>query len=113
MEGPAGDTFITTPDGERLWTAAEGDGPLAILLSNGGAGCCAYLAPLAALLAGAGRRIVRWEQRGVGRSGGDPDGPFTIAQCLADMEAVRAHVGCGRWVVAGHSWGADLSLICR
>lgn len=27
------------------------------------------------------------------------------------MEAVRAHYGCRRWVVAGHSWGADLSLI--
>ncbi|MBA2518667.1 MAG: alpha/beta hydrolase [Chloroflexia bacterium] len=111
MGGLAGETFVTAPDGVRLWTVADGDGPLTVLLSNGGAGCGDYLAPLAALLASDGRRIVRWEQRGVGRSGGDPGGPFTITQCVADMEAIRACHGCERWVVSGHSWGADLSLI--
>lgn len=111
MEGLAGESFITAPDGARLWTVAAGDGPKSVLLSNGGPGCCDYLAPLAALLVRPERRIVRWEQRGVGRSGGDPGGPFTIAQSVADMEAIRAHYGCERWVVGGHSWGADLSLL--
>jgi proline iminopeptidase len=111
MDDLANATFVTTADDVALWTIAEGDGPLTVLLSNGGAGCPDYLAPLAALLVGQGRRVVRWEQRGVGRSGGDPRGPFSIAQCIADMEAVRHHYGCQRWVVAGHSWGADLSLI--
>jgi proline iminopeptidase len=111
MEGRADETFVATPDGVRLWTVADGDGALTVLLSNGGAGCCDYLAPLATLLADRGRRVVRWEQRGVGRSGGDPSGPFTIAGCVADMEAIREAYGCDRWVVAGHSWGADLSLL--
>jgi len=30
---------------------------------------------------------------------------------VGDVEAVRAYYGCDRWIVAGHSWGADLSLI--
>ncbi len=106
-----GESFIDSSDGLSLWTISEGDGPLTVLLSNGGAGCCDYLAPLAELLAGEERRVIRWEQRGVGRSGGDPNGPFTIAHCLGDMEAIRAHFRCERWVVGGHSWGADLSLI--
>jgi proline iminopeptidase len=105
------ETFVDTPDAVRLWSIAAGDGRRTFLLSSGGPGCCDYLAPLGALLAGAGRRVVRWEQRGVGRSGGDPDGPFAIADCVADMEAIRAQYGCDRWVVAGHSWGADLSLM--
>jgi proline iminopeptidase len=105
------ENIVSTADGRPLWTFAEGEGPLTILLSNGGPGCPDYLAPLAGLLAGTSRRVVRWEQRGVGRSGGDPNGPFSIVQCLTDMEAIREHVGCDRWVVAGHSWGADLSLI--
>ena len=106
-----GESYVTTPDGTRLWTTAEGEGPLAILVSSGGPGCCDYLGPLAALFAGAGRRMVRWEQRGVGRSGGDPNGPFTIADCIADMETIRMHDECTQWIVAGHSWGADLSLM--
>lgn len=105
------EALVTAPDGVPLWIVAEGDGPLTVLLSNGGAGCPDYLAPLAAVLAGPGRRVVRWEQRGVGRSGGDSSGPFAIAQTVADMEAIRSYLGCDRWVVAGHSWGADLALI--
>lgn len=105
------EVIISSADGTPLWTIAAGEGSLTILLSNGGPGCPDYLASLAGLLAGTDRRVVRWEQRGTGRSGGDPDGPFSIAQCLTDMETIREHYGCERWVVAGHSWGADLSLI--
>lgn len=111
MQSPISEDLVTTADGVPLWTVADGAGPLTILLSNGGAGCPDYLASLAALLTGDGRRVVRWEQRGVGRSGGDPQGPFSIDQCVADMEAIRGRYGCQRWIVAGHSWGADLSLI--
>ena len=75
--------IVSSADGTPLWTIAEGDGPLTILLSSGGPGCPDYLAPLSALLASRDRRVVRWEQRGVGRSGGDPAGPFTIAGCVA------------------------------
>jgi len=109
---PLDETFVTTPDGVRLWTTVQGNGLLTVLVSNGGPGCCDYLAPLAALWEGEPRlRVVRWEQRGCGRSGGDPEGPFTLAQTVDDLEAIRAFYGGERWVVAGHSWGADLALI--
>ena len=104
-------SLIPAADGAHLWTDSEGEGPLTILLSNGGPGCCDYLQPLAGILEGPGRRIVRWEQRGTGRSTSHPDDQLTVAKCLADMEAIRAASGIERWVVAGHSWGADLSLI--
>jgi proline iminopeptidase len=111
MQLPNVEDIVPSPDSTPLWTVAAGEGPLTILLSNGGPGCPDYLAPLAALLAGKDCRVVRWEQRGVGRSSGDPNGPFTIATCITDMEAIREHYGCRRWVAAGHSWGADLSLM--
>jgi proline iminopeptidase len=111
MKAPISETFVAADDGVPLWTIAGGSGPVPVLLSNGGPGCVGYLAPLATLLQSPARRIVRWEQRGIGRSGGDPSGPWTIDRCLADMEAIRRSYGASRWVVAGHSWGADLSLI--
>lgn len=92
--------------GARLWTVTTGAGR-PVLLSSGGPGCCDYLEPVASLLRSAA--VTRWEQRGCGRSGGLS--PFRLADCLADMEAIRRSLGHERWIVAGHSWGADLSLI--
>jgi proline iminopeptidase len=37
--------------------------------------------------------------------------PYTIETCLTDLESVRAHYGIDRWIIGGHSWGADLALI--
>ena len=55
------------------------------------------------------RRVIRWDQRGCGRSAG-ADGPFSLSQSLADLDAIRRHLGIGRWIVGGHSWGASLAL---
>ena len=92
--------------GARLWSETTG-ASVPVLLSNGGPGCCDYLEPVAPLFGNA--RVTRWEPRGCGRASGGP--PFTIADCFADMEAIRAHLGVESWIVAGHSWGADLSLL--
>jgi proline iminopeptidase len=53
-------------------------------------------------------RVLRWEQRGCGRS--TADGRYDLATTLDDMEAIRRHHGFSRWIVGGHSWGADLAL---
>jgi proline iminopeptidase len=92
---------------QTLWTISHGSG-VPILLSNGGPGCCDYLAPVAELFP-PGIQVIRWEQRGCGRSTGSP--PYTIDACLQDMEAIRRHYRIEPWIVAGHSWGADLALI--
>lgn len=34
-----------------------------------------------------------------------------IDSCLHDIESIRQHYGIKRWIVGGHSWGADLALI--
>ena len=106
-------TFVPTPDGASLWTAVTGPTadagrePPTVLLANGGPGCCDYLAPVAAMLDDVAR-VIRFEQRGCGRS--SPEGPFDLATTLADVEAIRTHHGFERWIVGGHSWGADLAL---
>ena len=37
-------------------------------------------------------------------------GPWTLAQFISDLDGLRAHFGYRRWVVARHSFGADLAL---
>jgi proline iminopeptidase len=93
-------------DGAELWTAVTGTGPPVVCL-HGGPGLWDYLAPLAALIDDT-FTVVRFDQRGCGRSTGG--GPFTIIQAVDDLEQVRAALGFGQWAVAGHSWGAELAL---
>lgn len=100
------EAFVDT-NGVKLWTVSEGTG-MPIVLCSGGPGCCDYLAPVAAMVHDVAQAI-RFEQRGCGRSMHAP--PYTIATCIEDLEAIRAHYGIDRWIVAGHSWGADLALI--
>lgn len=90
----------------KLWTISTGAG-LPILLCNGGPGCCDYLAPVAYMLDQT-TQVIRFEQRGCGRSDHIP--PYDVESCLADLETIRRHYHCERWMIAGHSWGADLAL---
>jgi proline iminopeptidase len=52
--------------------------------------------------------VVRWDQRGCGRS--ERSGPYTVARYLADLDAVRGQLAGARMALLGHSWGATLAL---
>lgn len=93
-------------DGCALWTEATGDGP-PMALCHGGPGLWDYLLPVARI-AGDNYRIHRWDQRGSGRSGSQR--PWTLDRFTSDLDALRAHFGYQQWIVAGHSFGADLAL---
>ncbi|MEU5154043.1 alpha/beta hydrolase [Glycomyces sp. NPDC021274] len=97
-------TTVYADDRTRLHVGVTGSGPDVLVLS-GGPGCVHYLEDDA--IAPRGMRAWYPEPRGVGRSDG---GPHTIAQAIADLEAVRRAAGVDEWVVLGHSWGADLAV---
>jgi proline iminopeptidase len=101
---------IEADDGVELWVELTGGGPgVPLVLCHGGPGLWDNLGPLAALV-DHDRPVIRWDQRGCGRSAG-ADGPFSIARSLADLEAIRRHLDITRWIVGGHSWGATLALL--
>ena len=57
-------------------------------------------------------RIILLDQRGCGRS--KPQGEVrenTTADLVADIEALRAHLGIAKWHVFGGSWGSTLALV--
>src|SRR5262245_3160839 len=53
-------------------------------------------------------RVHRYEQRGSGRSTGNP--PYTVERWLDDLERLREYWGHDEWIIAGHSFGAELAL---
>jgi proline iminopeptidase len=101
------ETFVNS-NGVSIWTTRKGTVGPPVLLCNGGAGCCDYLEPVANLIDDIAQ-VIRFEQRGCGRS--DSQQPYDIETCLFDLETIRKHYGIDRWIVGGHSWGADLALI--
>jgi proline iminopeptidase len=61
-------------------------------------------------------RIVLFDQRGCGRSIPHASAPTTEMACnttehlIADMEALRTHLGIDRWLLVGGSWGSTLAV---
>ncbi len=88
-----------TPDGR----------PIVVLHGGPGAGCSSHMRRLF------NPRIFRTillDQRGCGRS--RPTGSVTANttwHLIADIEAIRTHLGIEQWAVFGGSWGATLGLL--
>ncbi|MFF4503959.1 alpha/beta fold hydrolase [Streptomyces sp. NPDC001401] len=99
---------VVADDGVRLWAARSGDGE-PLVLCHGGPGLWDMFADVAELLADL-TPVVRWDQRGCGRSERSVAGPWTSDRFVADLDAVRRHFGLERIRLLGHSWGAQLAL---
>ncbi|KAB2966265.1 alpha/beta fold hydrolase [Zoogloea sp.] len=103
--------LLPVGDGHRLHVETSGNpaGEPVVLLHGGpGSGC----SPRMRDLYDPGRHfLVAFDQRGAGRS--EPAGETrtnTTAHLVADLEALRRHLGVARWRVTGGSWGATLAL---
>src|SRR5262245_46618245 len=97
---------IISSDGVNIWTTSKGNG-YPVMLCNGGPGCCDYLEPVAEMF-GDAARVIRFEERGCGRSAPVP--PYDIKTSLSDLENIREYYRIDRWIIGGHSWGSDLAL---
>jgi proline iminopeptidase len=108
--------LLDVGDGNLVYweTCGNPDGKAALVLHGGpGSGCTPglrrYFDP-------AVYRIVLFDQRGCGRSRPHASDPAvslaanTTGHLIADIEALRAHLGIGRWLVFGSSWGTTLAL---
>lgn len=110
-------------DGTRLatWTDGALSGFPPIVILHGGPGLWDDHAALAALSSDI-TMVHRYDQRGCGRSLGPghhdaagSDVAYTVARSVADLEELREiwqerHGGHERWIVLGHSFGADLAI---
>jgi proline-specific peptidase len=107
---PAGEAHLAVPGG-RIWykiSGATASGTPVILLHGGPGFNSFYLKPLEAL--SDERPVVRYDQLGSGKSDRISDTTlFTVAHFVAELDALRAHLGYERMHVLGHSWGTMLA----
>jgi proline iminopeptidase len=108
--------MLDVGDGQRVYWECCGNpaGKPALVLHGGpGSGCAPgfrrFFDPAA-------YRIVLLDQRGSGRStphASDPNVDLSVNttdHLIADLEALRSHLGIERWLVWGVSWGCTLAL---
>lgn len=90
---------IVADDGARLWATVDGtpDG-VPVICCHGGPGVADYLAPVAAMISDVAR-VIRWDQRGSGRS--SPTGPYRVSRFVTDLDTVRAAADIEQCVLLG------------
>ncbi|HEX4198782.1 MAG TPA: prolyl aminopeptidase [Caulobacteraceae bacterium] len=108
--------MLDVGDGQRVYWETCGDPagkPVLVLHGGPGSGCTPGARRM---FDPAAFRIVLFDQRQCGRSlphASDPGvdlGVNTTGHLLADIEALRGHLGVERWLVFGSSWGSVLAL---
>jgi proline iminopeptidase len=111
-DGP-GKTF-TTPGGAKIWYDVRGRAAgRPLFMVNGGPGfdhqyvlCSDAWDTIART-----RRVVMYDQRGNGKSGALAKGEScTLADQVADLDALRAQLGVDKIDLLGHSWGGYLVM---
>jgi proline iminopeptidase len=111
---PSGPGATLNAGGVTIWYEVRHGGaktPLVVL--NGGPGFDhSYLLTSDAWdKIAAHRPVVFYDQRGTGRSGElKPGQSCTVADQVADLEALRAKLGVERMDLFGHSWGGFLAM---
>ena len=87
-----------------------GGGPLVIVLHGGPGAQHDYLLPQYDLLA-VGRELFYYDQRGGGQSPVSRDTPVGWREQVADLDAIRHHLGLDQITICGYSWGGLLALL--
>jgi 3-oxoadipate enol-lactonase len=99
---------IATVNGVELNYRLEGDGEQTIVLINGLADDLETWVFQVDALLGAGYRVLRFDNRGIGSSG-TPDGPYTTAQMAQDAKALVDELGISDFHLLGVSMGGMIA----
>ncbi|UBU08747.1 alpha/beta fold hydrolase [Nonomuraea gerenzanensis] len=102
--------FYSAHDGTRLAYHVAGDGDPLICLPGGPMQDSTYLGDLGGLPEH--RRLILTDPRGTGDSAEPADpGTYRCDRLVADVEALREHLGLDRIDLLGHSAGANLAVL--
>lgn len=98
--------------GVRLWYRVAGaPGGTPVLFLHGGPGYNSHsFATLAGPALERGLRMIYLDQRGSGRSERPWTRQYALDTLVADLEALRAHLGVPQLALVGHSFGGTLAL---
>lgn len=107
---PAAEAGLRPANGVDLYVRELGRGAPLVVLHGGPGDSHTYFLPQLEALA-ADHRLILYDQRASGRSGGQDDpAAFTAATFVADLEGLRQTLDLEQMTLLGHSWGGLLAL---
>ncbi|MFD5145781.1 alpha/beta fold hydrolase [Streptomyces sp. NPDC058401] len=111
ISAPSTSTFtFTTYDGTELAYHVQGEGEPLLCLPGGAMRASAYLGDLGGL--SAGRRLILLDLRGTGDSAIPADtSTYRVDHQVADVEALRTHLGLDSVDLLAHSASGNLALL--
>ena len=80
-----------------------------VVTVHGGPGLSLEAMAVFESLAGSGRQVVGYDQRGAGRSTSPGDGDYGLDAQVADLESVRLALGADKVQLIGQSWGGAIA----
>lgn len=95
-------------DGWDLHYIVEGEGPRTLMLVNGLADDCETWGGQTPAFLDAGFKVVRFDNRGIGKSG-RPPGPYTSRQMAEDAKALATHLALPPFHLLGVSMGGMIA----
>lgn len=109
--GPALEAKVVSGEGVVLQTRAVGpaDATETLIAIHGGPGLSLEAMSAFESLAGPGRRVVSYDQRGAGRSTRPDDLDYSLGVQVADLEAIRKAIGAESVQLVGQSWGGAIA----
>ncbi len=102
------DSFRTS-DGVALAYTVAGQGLPCLFIHGGPGSGSEVVEKLAGATLGKHFRMVYLDQRGSGRSPGDPKKNYALDRVIQDMEELRASLKIERWVLMPHSFGGIIA----
>jgi proline iminopeptidase len=101
---------VLSTNNVRLFVRQVGDAPEVVVLVHGGPGTSSDYMRTLEVLASSKRRVVTYDQRGVGRSSRPNPTVYSLASQVEDLEAVRTALGVKKIHVIAHSWGGLVAM---
>lgn len=109
--GSAREAQVVSGEGVLLQTRTVGpaDATDTLIAIHGGPGLSLEAMSMFESLAGPGRRVVSYDQRGAGRSTSPADLDYGLEVQVADLEAIRKALGVESVQLVGQSWGGAIA----
>lgn len=102
-------TRFTTSDGVALAYTVAGKGVPCLFVHGGPGSGSEVVERLAGEVLQGHFRMVWLDQRGSGRSAGDPNKNYALERVIQDMEELRASLKIDKWVLMPHSFGGIIA----